>query len=79
MTKYLATYYPNFNINTVILGGIYQDNFDINFVSNYNQNTPINRMMDVKEVTSCFEFLLDPGSSYVTGTEIKVDGGWTAW
>lgn len=79
MTKYLATYYPNFNINTIILGGVYQDNFDKNFVSKYNQNTPMKRMMDVKEVTSCFEFLLDPKSSYVTGTEIKVDGGWTAW
>ena len=40
---------------------------------------PKNRMMDVSEVTSCFEFLLKEDSSYITGTEIKVDGGWTAW
>ena len=79
MTKYLATYYPNFNINTVILGGVYQKEFDTNFVKKYSQNTPKNRMMDVSEVTSCFEFLLKEESSYVTGTEIKVDGGWTAW
>ena len=79
MTKYLATYYPNFNINTVILGGVYQKEFDTDFVKKYSQNTPKNRMMDVSEVTSCFEFLLKEESSYVTGTEIKVDGGWTAW
>ena len=79
MTKYLATYYPKFNINTVILGGVYQKEFDSNFVKNYSQNTPKNRMMDVSEVTSCFEFLLKENSSYITGTEIKVDGGWTAW
>ena len=79
MTKYLATYYPDFNINTVILGGVYQKEFDTNFVKKYSQNTPKNRMMDVSEVTSCFEFLLKEESSYVTGTEIKVDGGWTAW
>jgi NAD(P)-dependent dehydrogenase (short-subunit alcohol dehydrogenase family) len=36
-------------------------------------------MMNIDEVTSCFEFLLNENSSYVTGTEIKVDGGWTAW
>jgi len=79
MTKYLATYYPEFNINTVILGGVYQKEFDKNFVKKYNENTPIKRMMDVNEVTSCFDFLLKEESSYVTGTEIKVDGGWTAW
>lgn len=79
MTKYLATYYPTFNINTVILGGVYQKEFDINFVKNYSQNTPKKRMMDINEVTSCFDFLLKEGSSYVTGTEIKIDGGWTAW
>jgi len=79
MTKYLATYYPEFNINTVILGGVYQKEFDKNFIKKYNENTPIKRMMNVNEVTSCFDFLLKEESSYVTGTEIKVDGGWTAW
>ncbi len=79
MTKYLATYYPNFNINTVILGGVHQEEFDKNFVKKYNENTPIKRMMNINEVTSCFDFLLKKESSYITGTEIKVDGGWTAW
>ena len=36
-------------------------------------------MMDIEEMISCFEFLLDKKSTYVTGTEIKVDGGWTSW
>ena len=39
----------------------------------------MNRMMDISEITSVFDFLLDEKSSYVNGTEIKVDGGWTAW
>ena len=79
MTKYLATYYPDYNINTVILGGVYQEGLDDKFLSSYNSNTPKKRMMNIDEVTSCFEFLLNENSSYVTGTEIKVDGGWTAW
>lgn len=79
MTKYLATYYPNYNINTIILGGVYQSGLDDKFLDGYNNNTPKNRMMNINEVTSCFDFLLKEDSSYVTGTEIKVDGGWTAW
>ena len=37
LTKYLATYYTDYNINTVILGGIYQDEFDKGFVKKYNE------------------------------------------
>ena len=35
--------------------------------------------MHIDEVTSVFDFLLDKRSTYVTGTEIAIDGGWTAW
>lgn len=79
LTKYLATYYSDYNINTVVLGGVFQKGLDKNFVIKYNENTPKKRMMKIKETISCFKFLLDPSSTYVTGTEIKVDGGWTAW
>tara|TARA_B000000557_G_C20773289_1_gene442920 strand:- start:437 stop:1114 length:678 start_codon:yes stop_codon:yes gene_type:complete len=79
LTKYLATYYPRFNINTVILGGIYQKEFDESFVRKYSRHTPKKRMMGLSEMIPCFEFLLNEKSTYVTGTEIKVDGGWTAW
>ena len=80
MSKYLSTYYADkFNINTVIFGGVYDERFDKNFVNNYNKNVPMNRMMNVDEVTSVFDFLLDEKSSYVNGTELIIDGGWTAW
>ena len=80
MSKYLSTYYAdNFNINTVIFGGVYDERFDKNFVNNYNKNVPMNRMMDIDEVTSVFDFLLNEKSSYVNGTELIIDGGWTAW
>lgn len=79
LTKYLATYYPKFSINTVIFGGIYQTGLEESFVNKYSQHTPKQRMMNLSEVTSCFDFLLDENSTYITGTEIKVDGGWTAW
>ena len=75
----MYAYYPNFNINTIILGGIYQEEFDKGFVEKYSENTPIKRMMDIDEITSGFEFLLNEDSTYITGTELKIDGGWTAW
>ena len=80
MSKYLAAYYgKNYNINTVILGGVYEEGLDKKFVANYSQNTPSGRMMDLEEAISVFEFLLDKKSSYINGTEITIDGGWNAW
>tara|TARA_B100000900_G_scaffold415777_1_gene447151 strand:+ start:777 stop:1463 length:687 start_codon:yes stop_codon:yes gene_type:complete len=80
LSKYLATYYaPDFRINTVIFGGIYEESFDKKFVSNYNKNVPFGRMMNIDEVDSIFKFLLDKKNTYVTGAEFIIDGGWTAW
>lgn len=80
MTKYLATYYaPNFRLNTVILGGVPAGKLNSSFVAEYSRHAPMGRMMAIDEVASVFDFLLDEKSSYMTGAEIFVDGGWTAW
>ena len=80
LTKYLATYYaPKFRINTVTLGGVKGRVYDPVFVSRYSSHVPMKRLMRLSELTSVFDFLLDERSSYVTGAEIYVDGGWTAW
>ena len=80
LSKYLASYYAeSFQINTVILGGVYEDGLDKTFISNYESNVPYKRMMNIEEVPSVFNFLLDKNNTYTTGTEIIVDGGWTSW
>lgn len=80
MTKYLATYYaPNFRLNTVIFGGVSDQKQDPHFLAEYGKLAPLKRLMTTDEVVSVFDFLLDQKSSYVTGAEIFVDGGWTAW
>lgn len=80
MTKYLATYYaPDIRVNAVLFGGVADPNQDEDFVKKYSEHTPMKRLMNFDEVVSVFEFLLDERSSYVTGTEVHVDGGWTAW
>ena len=80
MSKYLATYYaPNFRFNTVVLAGVSFGNENTKFVAKYGKNSPLGRLMRIDEVISAFDFLVDERSSYVTGAEIIVDGGWTAW
>lgn len=80
MSKYLATYYAdNFEINTVVLGGVYETSFEDIFTENYKNNVPIKRFMEIGEVPPVFDFLLDENTSYMTGTELVIDGGWTAW
>ncbi len=80
MSKYLATYYgPDIRVNTVVFGGVEDPKQDPHFVKKYSAETPMKRMMRLDETISVFEFLLDEKSSYVTGTEVYVDGGWTAW
>ena len=80
MSKYLATYYaPHIRFNTVVFGGVAGGVYDKGFVEKYSSHAPVKRLMHVDETVSVFEFLLHAKSTYVTGAEFYVDGGWTAW
>ncbi len=80
MSKYLATYYgPDIRVNTVVFGGIADPKQEPGFVKQYSAHTASKRLMHLDEVIPVFEFLLNEKSTYVTGTEVHVDGGWTAW
>jgi NAD(P)-dependent dehydrogenase (short-subunit alcohol dehydrogenase family) len=45
----------------------------------FSEQTPLGRMADVKEIAAPVLFLLGSGASYVTATDLLVDGGFTAW
>jgi NAD(P)-dependent dehydrogenase (short-subunit alcohol dehydrogenase family) len=79
LTRYLASYYGEFQIrvNTVSPGGIF-DNQPISFVDSYNKKVPMKRMGNPKDIVSAVYFLLSDESSYITGHNLIVDGGWTA-
>ncbi len=76
LTRHLAVHTgPSFRFNSIILGGVESEQ-NSNFISNYSDNTPLGRMAKPSDVNSAIEFLISKDSSYVTGTEVVIDGGW---
>ena len=80
MTKYLATYWAKdgINVNSVSPAGIY-NNQDEKFVEQLSYRIPLGRMAKVQEVVLPIIFLCTDASSFITGTNLMLDGGRTAW
>lgn len=80
LTKYIATYYGSYKVraNTISPGGIF-DNQPESFVEKYTKKTPLKRMGVPDDVVGAVVFLASDASSYITGQNILIDGGWTAW
>lgn len=80
LTRYLATHLAEYNIRVNVLspGGVF-NNQSAEFLSNYTNLTPLKRMANADDYQGAILYMMSDASQYMTGANLVVDGGWTAW
>lgn len=80
MTKYFSTLWgrAGVRVNTLSPGGVLGGQ-DADFKAKFGSRVPLGRMAEAADLKGPVVFLASPASSYVTGHELRVDGGFTAW
>jgi len=78
-TRWLSTVLaPGIRVNSISPGGIWRDQPD-SFHQRYVERTPLGRMANEEDFKGVIAYLASDASAYVTGQNIMVDGGWSAW
>lgn len=80
LSQYLSTYWAGsgVRVNMITPHGVW-NNHEEKFEHNFGKFSPLNRMSYNHEVAPALVYLLSDASSYVTGNNMLVEGGWTAW
>jgi len=79
LTRYLAALFgPHIRVNAISPGGVWRRQPE-NFHRRYAERTPLKRMASEEDLKGAVAYLASDLSAYVTGHNLVVDGGWTAW
>jgi NAD(P)-dependent dehydrogenase (short-subunit alcohol dehydrogenase family) len=80
LSKYLGSYWASrgVRVNCVTPHGVWNDH-EPAFVERFCDKSPMHRMMTADEVVGAVLFLASEASSYATGSNLLIEGGWTAW
>lgn len=81
MTRYLATYWAKkgVRVNLVTFGGVKTGSFDKEFIDAFLERVPMGRQAEIEEFGPIVQFLGSDASTYMTGANLVLDGGFTAW
>lgn len=79
LTRYLAVYWAksNVRVNTLTISGVF-NNQDVEFLEAYNSQIPVGFMANENQYDGSVLFLVSDASLYMTGSNLIIDGGWTA-
>lgn len=79
LTRWLATTLaPDVRVNAISPGGVFRNQPET-FVKRYEARTPLRRMATEEDFKGAVAYLASDLSAYVTGQNLMVDGGWSAW
>lgn len=80
LTKYLAAYWSErgVRVNCITPHGVWNKHEKV-FEDRYKSFSPMGRMMQPEEIVGPAVYLASDASSYTTGANLLVEGGWTAW